>query len=591
MTAQQSKHILLLPVHMWGHVRPLCIAAARMVKMQPTVTLTFCVASKMYARAQTEVVRDFAPGESREPLSRIRMIPIDEGTHTLDPAVLRDSLLALWDKLCRGQSVSCTSLDSTEHSFDIHSAPLSAVIVDFILVEVFVALQKQRESSSVPLSLNLYCWLPVATNCILPLYGEDRLPLAEALAERDGISFNDAAHAIFAVPKGQVVHCPGLPPMYDYELAPQARPMLPGACGRVFVRLSRMFQQADGVLTMDAAEYHPEVTSALREWFGERGRKIYYAGPLVANAESMQNQVPVDQPAHGSQGTPDGARPEEDGQRGVLRFLDEQLKAHGARSVIYVSFGSMFWPLDTAKLVAALEVLMEQTVPFVLTRPSPFASIPEAAMERLAQYDGAFVANWVPQQAVLNHPATGWCLTHGGHNTVLECILAGVPMIVWPVTADQPTNAVHLTEDVEVAYELLEVRNGTGLGPICRTGRALVGTVDAVRDEVRGVLARAFGRDGGAKRARVCALRERLVDAWAVEEEEGEGEEERGGEEGVRGNGVGLGAENGEERVRVRVRVGGGGSSRGVGRRELEAFLDDVCALAPFTVPVAVRAS
>ncbi|KAI8969618.1 UDP-Glycosyltransferase/glycogen phosphorylase [Trametes punicea] len=554
MTGQETKHILLLPVHMWGHVRPLCIAAARMVKLRPMVTLTVCIASRMLNRARTEVTRDFAPGDDCEPLSRIRMIPIDEGTETLDAGPLLDSFLALWRKLCGGESVSCKSIAGGDHTFNLRTAPLSAVLIDAVAVEVFMALQKQRETSLVPLNLNLYNWLPVATNSILPLYGEDPLPLAEAMAERGGISFNDAAHAIFAVPKGRVVSCPGLPPMYDHELAPQAVGLSPDSLSTLTTGL--MFHQIDGVLTMDAAEYHPEVTSALREWFGERGQKIYYAGPLLARTDASN-----------------GVRPGEDGQRDVLRFLDEQLKTHGARSVVYVSFGSMFWPLNTAKLVAVLEVLMEQNVPFVVTRPSPFASISEAVMERLAQYGGAFVANWVPQHAVLNHPATGWCLTHGGHNTVLECILACVPMIIWPIMADQPTNAIHLTDQLEIAYELLEVRNGTGLGPIFRKGRTLVGTLDAVRDEVRDVLVRAFGEDGEAKRARILALRGRLLDAWAEEE----------GEEGKAVERNALEGGDGQERGRIR------GRSKGIGRREVEAFLDEVCALTPFTVPVDIQ--
>ncbi len=87
--------------------------------------------------------------------------------------------------------------------------------------------------------------------------------------------------------------------------------------------------------------------------------------------------------------------------------------------------------------------------------------------------------------------------------------------IVWPIVVDQPTNAIHLTEDLDVAYELLEVRNGTGLMPIYRTGRTPAGTLDAVRAELRDVLARAFGADGQEKRARLQKVRKTLEGAWA----------------------------------------------------------------------------
>ncbi len=87
--------------------------------------------------------------------------------------------------------------------------------------------------------------------------------------------------------------------------------------------------------------------------------------------------------------------------------------------------------------------------------------------------------------------------------------------IVWPVTADQPVNAIHLSETLDVAYELIEVRHGAGLGKIYRNGRTPVGTIDAVKAEARGVLDLAFGEDGARKRANILKLRDTLRAAWA----------------------------------------------------------------------------
>ena len=87
--------------------------------------------------------------------------------------------------------------------------------------------------------------------------------------------------------------------------------------------------------------------------------------------------------------------------------------------------------------------------------------------------------------------------------------------IVWPIAIDQATNAVHLTHNLGIAYELLQVRNGHGLGPIHRMPeKKLIGTVDAVRDELRDVLVQAFGEDGAAKRARLEGLQRALREAW-----------------------------------------------------------------------------
>ena len=87
--------------------------------------------------------------------------------------------------------------------------------------------------------------------------------------------------------------------------------------------------------------------------------------------------------------------------------------------------------------------------------------------------------------------------------------------IVWPVDADQPLNAIHMSENLDIAYELIEVRHGTGLGKIYRNGRTPIGTIDAVKAETREVLDRAFGEDGAKKRENLLAFRKPLQTAWA----------------------------------------------------------------------------
>ena len=76
-------------------------------------------------------------------------------------------------------------------------------------------------------------------------------------------------------------------------------------------------------------------------------------------------------------------------------------------------------------------------------------------------------------------------------------------------------NAIHLTDHIGAAYELIEVRNGAGLGPILRNGKTPTGTLDAVKEEMRDVLDRAFGEDGEKKREKVRELRNTLQAAWS----------------------------------------------------------------------------
>ncbi|KAI0327395.1 UDP-Glycosyltransferase/glycogen phosphorylase [Cubamyces sp. BRFM 1775] len=518
MTSNTSSptHLLLAAVHMWGHARSMTVLAARIVKMRPVV-VTFCIATKLYDRAKAEILSDFAD-DDEELLGRIRLIPIEQGPNLLDPGTYRDNFLAVWNELYSGKPIICKSVAGTEQVVDLRRDPLSILLVDGFAIEILNALYRQRETSPYRGGFNIWNWCPVSTTYIASHYLQDPIPLAEAIAERERMSFGDAAYQ--AMPRNVLLRPPGLPPMYDYEFQPQAFEFPRDMIGRIFIKLARGMAEADGIVTLDSEAFHPEATHAAREHYKSISRKFYSAGPLI------------------TEGRPGLVTQAVEGGNDVLKFMNEQLAVHGERSLIYISFGSLFWPPDSAKLSTTLETFMDKGIPFIFPRASPLAQLPEDLMQRLTEYPGVYMSDWVPQQAILDHPVTGWCLTHGGHNTIVECIHSGVPMIVWPIIADQPGNAVHISENLNIAYELLEVRTGNGLGQIYRTGQTPVGTTKAVREELQDVLARAFGEDGTAKRARIQELRKTMSDAW---------------------------------------------SDQGASRRDVEALLDDVSKLTPLT--------
>ena len=89
------------------------------------------------------------------------------------------------------------------------------------------------------------------------------------------------------------------------------------------------------------------------------------------------------------------------------------------------------------------------------------------------------------------------------------------PRIVWPISAEQPLNAIHLSENLDVGFELIEVRHGVGAGKIYRNGRVPVATVDAVKAEMWDVLERAYGEEGARKRAKLSEVQKKLQAAWA----------------------------------------------------------------------------
>ncbi|KAG8485133.1 hypothetical protein CXB51_021098 [Gossypium anomalum] len=95
----------------------------------------------------------------------------------------------------------------------------------------------------------------------------------------------------------------------------------------------------------------------------------------------------------------------------------------------------------------------------------PFMFLPKGFVER-TKGRRLVVVSWVPQARVLNHGSTGGFLTHCGWNSVLESVdvVNGIPLIAWPLYAEQKMNALMLSEDAKVALRPKPNKNGL----ICR---------------------------------------------------------------------------------------------------------------------------
>ncbi|CAM0947358.1 unnamed protein product [Alopecurus aequalis] len=149
------------------------------------------------------------------------------------------------------------------------------------------------------------------------------------------------------------------------------------------------------------------------------------------------------------------------GKHSCLRWLDDQPDG----SVLYVSFGSggTLSTEQTAELAAGLEA-SEQKFLWVVRFPSdkdrsagyfgtsadhrndPLSYLPEGFVQRTSGR-GLAVPLWAPQVEILNHPAVGGFLSHCGWNSTLESAAAGVPMVAWPLFAEQRVNAVMLSSE------------------------------------------------------------------------------------------------------------------------------------------------
>ncbi|KAH9892441.1 UDP-Glycosyltransferase/glycogen phosphorylase [Cubamyces lactineus] len=488
-----DKHIVLMPMIMWGHTRPMCTFAARIIKLRPRMLITMFVSDGFYERARAAMALEFKADEEHLQ-SRITLVRLTRATSPWDSETYEADFLDTWASFSSGKPLRGYAVNGTPREVAASEKDrFAAAVIDMFAIGAFDTIRKLKGTTGI----KIYSWYPAATNCLFKWFGTDLVPGARELASRTGVSFDVAAHELLIVPKGKVIQSPCLPRMYDYEYHPQAAYTAAEFTGHTIIHVHRVLRETDGLVTIDAADYiTPQTLEAVHAWFGPK--PVYFAGPFVSPVKTSPDAF---------------ARPE---AASIKRFLDDRMESHGANSVMLVSFGSMFWPANAAKVGAVLNVLMEKNVPFILSRPTSTAQIPEDITVKLAERENVYIADWIPQQLVLSHPATGCCLTHAGLNTIFECIFASVPMITWPIDADQPPNAIHLTDELNVAYELLEGRDGYGLGPIYRTGITPSGTVSAIEDELRNVLVRAFGADGHAKRMRLLELKAKLHNAWEV---------------------------------------------------------------------------
>ncbi|KEH27552.1 putative UDP-glucuronosyl/UDP-glucosyltransferase [Medicago truncatula] len=235
-----------------------------------------------------------------------------------------------------------------------------------------------------------------------------------------------------------------------------------GPIHKRYVEVTREIIAIDGILVNTWHDLEPGATKAVIE-NGVLGRfvkgPVYPIGPLVRTGE----------PEKGG-----------DSENLILSWLDQQ----PAESVIYLSFGSggTMSKGQMRELAYGLE-LSQQRFIWVVRRPTEdnasatFFNIAGADGTIMVDYlpkgflnrtkdVGLCVPMWAPQAEILKHPSTGGFLTHCGWNSVLESIHNGVPMVAWPLYAEQKMNATMLSEELGVAVKATKtVAEG---GVVCR---------------------------------------------------------------------------------------------------------------------------
>ncbi|KAF3968558.1 hypothetical protein CMV_007571 [Castanea mollissima] len=289
---------------------------------------------------------------------------------------------------------------------------------------------------------------------VVDLFGTDALDVAKELNVSTYIFYPTNAMVV-----SLVLHLPKLDETVSCEYRDLPEPVkLPGCVpihGRdlldpvqdrttelykLFLRSAKWMRLVEGIIVNTFMELDGNVIKALEEE-EDKSLTLYTIGPIIQSGSI--NQV------EGSD---------------CLRWLDNQPRG----SVLFVCFGSGgTLAYDQMQELALGLELSKQKFLWVVRSPNnesgqaayfsdqtlgnnPLSFLPEGFKER-TKGQGLVVPSWAPQAQVLSHGSTGGFLSHCGWNSTLESIMQGIPLIAWPLFAEQRMNAVLLTDDLQVA--------------------------------------------------------------------------------------------------------------------------------------------
>ncbi|KAI3972992.1 hypothetical protein MKX01_019650 [Papaver californicum] len=215
----------------------------------------------------------------------------------------------------------------------------------------------------------------------------------------------------------------------------------------------------DGMLCNSIEEIEGVGLEALRNLIGSK--PIWTVGPLLPSFLLQGNKNSVSVVSHSRTGKEFGISPES---------CIEWLNLHKPSSVLYISFGSesAISASNMKELALGLEKSGKSFI-WILRPPSEFDIksefktewLPEGFVERTSGSNkGLLVKKWAPQLEILSHKSTGAFLSHCGWNSVLESLSQGVPIIGWPMGAEQAFNSKMMGEEMGVSVQLANGNEG-----------------------------------------------------------------------------------------------------------------------------------
>ncbi|POO02591.1 UDP-glucuronosyl/UDP-glucosyltransferase [Trema orientale] len=388
-------------------------------------------------------------------------------SHTTTPSPEYSQLLTSF-------STTAATSDHLCNIVDVPPANISALVPATAAVVTMIAVTMRETKPA--LRSAIFAAERRPTVLIVDLFGSDLLDIADELGIPKLVFI--ASNAWFL---SLTVYIPVLDEVVRGEYVDQTKPLgIPG-CKPVrpdqvvdpmldrtdqqyqeYLRIGVQIPKADGVLVNTWEEAEPASLAALRDenLLGRFAKaSVYPIGPFT--------------------------RPVVDSSGPVFDWLDQQ----PVESVIFVSFGSggtlsceqmteVAWGLELSQQrfvwVVRPPTLATGDAAFFArgTGDDPSGYLPEGFLTRTRDSGRA---------EILGHRSVGGFWSHCGWNSTLESVTNGVPMIAWPLYAEQKMNAAVVAEEL-----------GVGVRPKAAPTKEVVGR-EEVEKLVRAIMAETLG--------------------------------------------------------------------------------------------------
>ncbi|KAE9605726.1 hypothetical protein Lal_00025364 [Lupinus albus] len=402
-----SPIVVMMPSPGMGHLIPLTEFAKRLI-LHHNLSVTIIIPTNSPpSMAQTTVLRSLPSA-----ISYIFLPPVT--LSDLPPHTKAEPLISL---------TVLRSLPSLRHSLLSLNATVTALVVDLFGTDAFDV----ANDLNIPSYLYFTCNAMVLSFCIF-------LPRLDQSVQCEFVDLPEPVRILGCIPvEGKDL----LDPVQDKS----------DDAYKWFVHHSGRFKLAHGIILNSFHALEPAAIKELQKQ--EPGKPpVYPVGPLV-NMDRAQT-----------------------GSHECLSWLDGKPRG----SVVFVCFGSggTLSSVQMDELAIGLE-MSEQNFLWVVKSPNdkvangsyfsaeslanPFDFLPKGFVER-TKGRGFMVSSWAPQAQVLSHGSIGGFLTHCGWNSILESVVNGVPLVAWPLYAEQKMNAVLVSEDVKVALRPKVGENG-----------------------------------------------------------------------------------------------------------------------------------